>query len=212
MIMNEYSITEIVAKDICLEACSDILEEDMAPEVVSEGYNLSLRAIMKECKRSWKTYCGEAKDGLKYGNKEKVKAALKNMDKILDTATKQIKNLDNDTSTNQHGISAIIGAFTGMFGDCAYMLKCLLWMLAGVAGSAVTGSAAGVVVGGFANIILMIKKSISVAQNKTEDIKNYNGTQGDIIKRYNGYRTAALSTLQDMKNITQKIAQQVNKM
>lgn len=178
---NNYKV-ELLCRKVINEAIADIVAEDCKPEIVNEGYNLDLRAIMKECKRSFKKASIECKQALQKKDKETAKEKVTEMKNIVETATKNIKSLEAKQTVGSATVSAFVGYFTAVFGDIGYMLKCFLLCMIPIAGWA-------------AALIMSIKKLINEIAVFIDDIKNFKGGSENIVKMFNAYRNNTLSIL-----------------
>ena len=195
---NNYA-SELLAKRIIAEAVSDIIDADLTPEAVTEGYNLDIRAIMKECKSKFKAAANECKKAIKKKDKEAAKAKIDEMNDILDTAIKSIKRLEADIDTKNTTISAIIGYFTSIFADMEYLCKCFLVCLIPFAG-------------GIVGMVMAVKKLIENIKVLINDVKNYDGETKDIVKIFNMYRTNTLSILEKLKSQVKSLESKVDKL
>lgn len=196
--MNEAN-SELLAKRIIAEAVADIIDADLAPEAVQEGYNLDIRAIMKECKSKFKSACNECKKAIKNQDKETAKEKIKEMNSILDTAIKNIKRLEEDIDVKNTTISVIFGYFTSIFADLEYFCKCLLICFIPFAGAII-------------GMVMAVKKLIEEIKVWINDIHEYKGDTKDIVKMFNMYRINTLSILEKLKSQVKSLESKVDKM
>lgn len=197
-VKNNYA-SELLAKRIIAEALSDIIDSDLTPEAVNEGYNLDIRAIMKECKSKFKAAANECKKAIKKKDKEVAKAKIDEMNSIIDTAIKSIKKLESDIDTKDTTISAVIGYFTGAFADIEYLCKSFLVCLIPF-------------VGGIIGIVMAIKKLIDQIKVLINDIHDYDGETKDIVKIFNMYRNNSISMLENLKSQIKNLEKHVDKL